>query len=658
MSERTGYGTDKTTAGNGQINMWYTAREIAELSATLGLGDFPTTIRRVIDRAESENWISREREGRGGGKEYHFNNLPIAMQMALTSPETAEDQSEAHLSRIASENHLRLDPNDLKDSKVRSKLYCYERISSIPPYLGRTQMVKSLAGHYQVKPITIWRWIKEVEVWKNGRAKAESEIAGIRVALPVLKKFSAEAVRYGLSVYFENWQCGKKAAYDAMAKQAQAAGWKIGDYSNFTRVINNMPEEVKALKSKGSIGFELHYAPKIRRDWLSVPVYSVLCGDQHISDYQIYEPETGQCYTMQFYLWLDCSSRYWAGMWPSFGPYNRYTYGYSLREAVKIAKPQSVYTDWGAPEESKYSTQLLADLSNAGISTGSWDDYRQKYSPIDSVEKSKARALHPWDKPIENHMNIFEQMFKDRFIGGYRKRDADAWINKQRNTELKKLRDDNRLFTTQEFMEIVLEIVKSHNESPVRVQERDTPIIPAQVLSAGLQEYPRIRFDPDTVDMIFLPKVLRFVRQSEVTVKVGDGDVRRFYVEPYGGMRIRDNERVLVAVDPFDPDKYAIIMSEDGKFLCNAERHKMVRADDTEEILRRIRIRRDYMKWWKDAINELIDPKVGQSVRRIGQATKVAMESKKAKIISLEMIGDRKKANEALDRLYEEMYGT
>ncbi len=58
------------------MNAYYTAQELADLKVKV----LPNTKKGVIARAKKENWQSRPRQGRGGGKEYAFDSLPKAVQ--------------------------------------------------------------------------------------------------------------------------------------------------------------------------------------------------------------------------------------------------------------------------------------------------------------------------------------------------------------------------------------------------------------------------------------------------------------------------------------------------------------------------------------------------------------------------------------------------
>jgi hypothetical protein len=75
---------------------WLTAKELAAAV----LPGLPRSIRGLLNVADRERWQSRERSGRGGGKEYHYASLPLAARVELvkraaTSLPTAQSQAEA-----------------------------------------------------------------------------------------------------------------------------------------------------------------------------------------------------------------------------------------------------------------------------------------------------------------------------------------------------------------------------------------------------------------------------------------------------------------------------------------------------------------------------------------------------------------------------------
>lgn len=58
---------------------WFSAQELSDLK----LPDLPTVHKNIQLKASRENWKSRPRVGRGGGKEYHISSLPVKAKEEL-----------------------------------------------------------------------------------------------------------------------------------------------------------------------------------------------------------------------------------------------------------------------------------------------------------------------------------------------------------------------------------------------------------------------------------------------------------------------------------------------------------------------------------------------------------------------------------------------
>lgn len=72
---------------------WYSAGELA----SLGLPDLPQSESAMIRRARREAWPSRERNGRGGGREYHVAALPATTRESLATKALIERPQPAPL---------------------------------------------------------------------------------------------------------------------------------------------------------------------------------------------------------------------------------------------------------------------------------------------------------------------------------------------------------------------------------------------------------------------------------------------------------------------------------------------------------------------------------------------------------------------------------
>ena len=87
---------------------WLSAQELAEMK----LPTLPTTKICIIDKAKRENWQSRPRSGRGGGKEYNIASLPVRAKEEL-----ARRSLSNVLERRSKEVIERPDDADLSEAK-------------------------------------------------------------------------------------------------------------------------------------------------------------------------------------------------------------------------------------------------------------------------------------------------------------------------------------------------------------------------------------------------------------------------------------------------------------------------------------------------------------------------------------------------------------
>lgn len=58
---------------------WFSAKELADLN----LPDIPSAKKNILALAKRQNWQSRARCGRGGGKEYNISSLPAKAKEEL-----------------------------------------------------------------------------------------------------------------------------------------------------------------------------------------------------------------------------------------------------------------------------------------------------------------------------------------------------------------------------------------------------------------------------------------------------------------------------------------------------------------------------------------------------------------------------------------------
>lgn len=547
--------------------------------------------------------------------------VPVASVEPLAAPAAPlAGLSLADLQQWTAERSLRLTLADLQDPGVQARLTA-ARAFEQSGWGERGRIAREQAALHGVSHQTIRRWTDEVASWRVRPRVPAVSLLETSIPLPQAKAFDQEAVAAGIAGYAANLKAGRRRAYEALCQTAQDRGWRIGDYTSFTRLLAKVPPAVWDYIRKGETGFELGVTPKIVRAWLSTPAYTVLCGDQNLPDYELVEPATGEILTPELYLWMDCTSRAWTGVWPAYGHYSRYTVGAALREACRIAIPDEIFTDWGKPELSHYTGQIVAGLKGF-CACGDWDSFGTRYGSMSALADAADGPTHrkttrvgiPWQKPIENQMNVLRRGLLDREIPGFRQRQAGAWENDTLQDALKRARVGGKLWTVEQFWEAIRDLAEAHNRTACRVRETEHPIIPAEVLARSLQGQSRTVFDDLTLDLIFLPRVTRAVNQSLVRVKVAPGDLRHYYAPELS--RVRKAERVQVNYDPFDPEAAAIITHPDGSYLCQAEPWTVQQPGDADGLSDKIQRQRALMRWWKGEIARIRAPLVAAGAVR------------------------------------------
>ncbi len=584
---------------------YYSAKELA------GMPGMPGTERAVQMRAQKDSGQSRPRQGKGGGREYHISSLPDDTRAAILAQEAGlpadpASDPEALQAHLAS-RRINLSPAELADPVMQAKLACARAYESCPAYQGREKVLVALATKYNKSVSTIRRWVDDIAT-RRSRPTPRITLGEERIDIPESYTFTREALAYGLATYANNIRSGMKAAYSQVQAAAGPKQWALGDYSSFTRIVKKIPSTVWAYIRRGRTGFELACAPKIIQEWTAIPVQSVLCGDQKIFDYEVYDPALSRILILNGYFWMDCASRMINGVWIELGDYNSHTVGNALREALRYGIPDEIFTDWGKPEGSKHITDILDALSGHSR-TGDFMDMAERFGDVtaDDVEHRKAQPGKPWMKPIENIMNILDTRLAAKFVGGFRKRSNDAWANKVIQARLKQDRkaaraippwrpatpDEARgLMTVEQFVFTVLEVVEEHNRAEKKLQEGGT-IIPGQFFASGIARHPRHVLLDYVLDYICLPQFIRTPRQSVVKVSVRHNDERGYYSHVLANRR----ERVRISVDPYNREAPAVLTDLDGAFLDLAEPWHVQNPYDREGLQAKRSRQAEFMRW-------------------------------------------------------------
>ncbi|MDR1911253.1 MAG: Mu transposase C-terminal domain-containing protein, partial [Helicobacteraceae bacterium] len=425
------------------------------------------------------------------------------------------------------------------------------------------------AQKYNVSVKTLYSWAK---ILKTDNAVSVSPDAKSKFVLRFHSSaFSVDALKWALSWRLNNPLSSIIQAYEKLQEQAQNENWKIGNYQSFARLINT--DEIKILLKRAIGGKREIYndvAPYVMRDLDKYAALEVVVGDQIVFDYLVYNDQ-GEIVNPNAYIWVDMSTSAIIGVDITLGKYNRYSVGRSLKMALNYGVPQTIYTDNGKPELSKYLADVRAQLS--GIRWRDIDDLEP------TLRHQKARPRNSRAKPIEGIFNhVQRRLFEDvaAEFGGfgyqkYTKTNRDEWVKNIQKAALK----NSALMDWRYFIGKVAKAIDWWNSH--LIQERK--IVPIEAFNERLKVANVSRFDQDTLNYIFMPRKLCSVRNSSIRLTIA-GE-RRTYSHP--ALARFFDQKVEVRFSEGDVTSVAI-STEDHKFVCNANLVEKIDPREAEEL--------------------------------------------------------------------------
>lgn len=137
---------------------WFSAQELADLK----LPALPTAKKNILASAARENWKSRAREGRGGGKEYHISALPEVARIQLavmTAPAAKKEavKTEINPQGLAEYAHI----EGRAKSRIDAKLEILEAFKEFQKSLGfaNTRARYIFAEKYNAGEVNLPDWV-------------------------------------------------------------------------------------------------------------------------------------------------------------------------------------------------------------------------------------------------------------------------------------------------------------------------------------------------------------------------------------------------------------------------------------------------------------------------------------------------------------------
>lgn len=289
------------------IGDWITAQELA------GLPGMPATHSAVLRRAKADGWESRQRAGRGGGREYAFTCLPIETQAALlkaSAPKAAPIKTRPAISRPGIDRESLWDsferrPQSIRDEAARrhQALLGIERL--VEKGSGRSRAVDEIAKAFGESRATLYRWVKLTKGCDQTDWLAA--LAPGYVGRTAKAEFDPAAQEFFKAQFLRPEAPSVATCYEWMSQAAKEHGWTIPSKRTVLRWANEIPVVVRTLKREGEVAVMALY-PSQRRTVADLHAMNWINGDGYQHNVFVEFPD-GTIGRPKTWFWQDIYSR-------------------------------------------------------------------------------------------------------------------------------------------------------------------------------------------------------------------------------------------------------------------------------------------------------------------------------------------------------------
>jgi len=499
-----------------------------------------------------------------------------------TLAEVAFQQSSWNKDTAIEEKHL-------SDPRIINILSFLRDVESIPSTWGKSKnkwidvivhkynSISKTTGSKKVSRESYYRWKKQYE-----------DIGIVRL---VHKKpwydqarfWTKEALDFWISLNAkrEHRRINKKDLYELLCIEAKRNNWRIGGLKSANWWFKKRWNPCLDALQRGGMRALDNILPPILRDYSDLAPFQILVGDQHRFDRWVMDEETGEIFRPEGYLWQDLRTRIIYGAAVD-KKYDAWLIGLALRIGISCYGTfQTVYTDNGRPECSRFLTSILANLRSNGMEWEKTDELVSDLLDVDDEEISpacvipgshrKAIVKNAKAKMIEGSFHRVEQIMASVMLlpGGTKRMSEDIHWQDIDQQEAQKLAAQGKLLTSREFALAMYRAIDYYNNRKphrgVRAEWLWKPV-PAQVtpidcLRACYNDgwRPR-RISNEAADLLFLARATRIINKGIISLN------NEQYC--HDALIERHKERVDVRFNPMTFSECLVFHK--GKYICTA----------------------------------------------------------------------------------------
>lgn len=267
---------------------WFSASELA------GLAGMPGTVFGVRKKVEREGWNSREREGRGGGREYPFTALPDDTQLGLVRQRARQQRAQSPSQRYREQQieaaHERFErlPQSMRDAAME-RLDALRAVRDLEhegyPLMQARALVSEELRERGVRGASVanlrrWAAIIDGVEFNHWLVLLAPNYAGGQTRAEI----SAEAWDHFKANYMRLSAPNAAICYEQLLRIAAEKGWTVPSLKTLQRRIEaELPREVRVLARQGEEALERIY-PAQERDRTGFAAMEALNADGHKFD--------------------------------------------------------------------------------------------------------------------------------------------------------------------------------------------------------------------------------------------------------------------------------------------------------------------------------------------------------------------------------------
>lgn len=550
------------------MKQWFTAKELAEAK----LPSMPSSQQGVTLRARQLGWEAQPRLGRGGGFEYHINNLPLEARKALESHMAGElltrgvEPAQSLAPAVTTFGNLPL--TEKQRNAADARVTIVNAVNALHSQgVGKKEAIITMLTHAKVGELALSNpSLDKALRMAKGRRGNGSPYPSLRTLWRYLgmdgraivpKKRQPDPIPVWANDFLECWQRPEKPSISA-AYEEFVANWRSeGEVPSVWAVRRFLKKMGTIAKSHGRMGprERKNIMPFVRRDFSKLLPADVYSADGHTFDGEVQHPIHGRPFRPEITTWIDIATRRVVGVSVALAESSIAVLD-SLIDACRKAIPAVIYVDNG----SGYCNALLKDEATGVIARlGSTMTHSIPYN-------SQARAV------IERvHQTLWTSGAKT--LPGYIGADMDP---EARQNQFKKSRKAIKADGVQpvmgfpEFMEWVQARVAWYNDrSHKTLQQTETTSLVGETPNERWQHFLESEgWEPTTLTgdqaaQVFRPRVTRKVIRGEI----------QLFANRYFSQELTEwhGEEVQVAYDLNDANYIWLFDQEHNRLICRAE---------------------------------------------------------------------------------------